>query len=545
VIGAPRRGAVTSSTQTANAVKGRMKARMRKQLLLAVFMVMLLCVLASPAPEAKAHTGTSPYTTNLIADGGSAATAVDVGDVLVWNDEDYLYVKYVTTDDWYITEVHLEVATISGGIPQAKGNPIPGKFTYKAEGLWTQEYLFTIPLSWDSDKQLSIAAHAVVGHAVSGCIDLYSNATTMVTDGNEEGATYPKLAVEVTGPWGDLGFSSDSKWIWETAEVVHPIAGDIVEFSREFTINGLYLVDKTGSLKITADNGYEVHLNSGFVGRAQLDESFRTASKLSNEIVWWYDKYPPDPKDTGGAPPYGWSTPETYDISSMLQVGLNTLNITGVNEYCDIDEYPYIEGTVANNPAGVRYEAHICYTVVDRRETAWGAGEPFPGKNWATYFTYTVQGWKLVEAVTVESKDPYGADSARNLEADKQYKFVVTGSYWRNTGGSPNQLCDAEYTTYETENWNPYHDGCLGYTSGWLAGWTWLGANFGDLQVNGQFVDWGSFNENHEYTLVFGAGTGSKVNFRIFDGNGETGEQVPGWYRDNIGSLTVEIYVWE
>jgi hypothetical protein len=75
----------------------------------------------------------------------------------------------------------------------------------------------------------------------------------------------------------------------------------------------------------------------------------------------------------------------------MLTIGLNKLEITGVNEYCNIDEFPYIEGTVTNNPAGLRYEAHICYTVVDRSETAWGAGEPFPSKNWATYFTYTVQ----------------------------------------------------------------------------------------------------------------------------------------------------------
>ena len=81
-------------------------------------------------------------------------------------------------------------------------------------------------------------------------------------------------------------------------------------------------------------------------------------------------------------------------------------------------------------------------------------------------------------------------------------------------------------------------------TSGWLADWTSLGANFGDLQVNGQFVNWRPFNADHKYTLVFGAGTGSKVNFRIFDGDGGTGMQVPSWYSDNSGYLTVEIYMW-
>jgi hypothetical protein len=180
----------------------------------------------------------------------------------------------------------------------------------------------------------------------------------------------------------------------------------------------------------------------------------------------------------------------------------------------------------------------------EQRETAWGAGTAFTGKNWATYFNYTVQPPEpvLVDTVTVPANSPSGADSNIVLDTTKNYKFVVTGSYWRNSGNSPNQLCDAEYTTYETENWAPYHDGCLGYTSGWLAAWISLGANFGDLQVNGNFVDWGSFYLSHIYTYTLGAGTGSKINFRVFDGYGDTNVQMTGWYGDNSGSLTVEIY---
>ena len=62
--------------------------------------------------------------------------------------------------------------------------------------------------------------------------------------------------------------------------------------------------------------------------------------------------------------------------------------------------------------------------------------------------------------------------------------------------------------------------------------------------MNGAFVDWGAFSSTHEYTYIFGAGTGSTVNFRVFDGYGDTGVQVPSWYGDNVGSLTVEIYEW-
>jgi hypothetical protein len=55
VIGAPRRGAVTSSTQTANAVKGRMKARMRKELLTTLFLAALLAAAVTTMPV-KAET---------------------------------------------------------------------------------------------------------------------------------------------------------------------------------------------------------------------------------------------------------------------------------------------------------------------------------------------------------------------------------------------------------------------------------------------------------------------------------------------------------
>jgi len=49
-------------------------------------------------------------------------------------------------------------------------------------------------------------------------------------------------------------------------------------------------------------------------------------------------------------------------------------------------------GNDYNNPGGLIYEAEINYYVDG--ETAWGdgcEGISFPGKNWATYFSYTVE----------------------------------------------------------------------------------------------------------------------------------------------------------
>ena len=107
----------------------------------------------------------------------SAETTVDllagqdiiVGEVSVWNDAEYLYVKYEITGEaltagWVITETHLAVDELLGEIPQTKkGNPIPGHFPYSTEhDLAVTEFTYEIPLTWLVGTNLCIAAHAVV-----------------------------------------------------------------------------------------------------------------------------------------------------------------------------------------------------------------------------------------------------------------------------------------------------------------------------------------------------------------------------------------------
>ena len=109
--------------------------------------VLALCVAVALVPiMALAHTAENPLQVDLIADGGSPATAVDAGDVLVWNDSSSLYVKYVADPNWCITATQLQVATSSGGIPQKNGNPIPGQFQNKTLHDCVSEYTYTISL---------------------------------------------------------------------------------------------------------------------------------------------------------------------------------------------------------------------------------------------------------------------------------------------------------------------------------------------------------------------------------------------------------------
>jgi hypothetical protein len=94
-----------------------------------------------------------------------AGQNIPVGTVGVWNDEDTLYVRYVTDGDWMLAETHLAVETSEGDIPQnKKGNPIPGHFEYSMDhDPLVQEYTYEIPLGdWVPCTDLVIAAHAVV-----------------------------------------------------------------------------------------------------------------------------------------------------------------------------------------------------------------------------------------------------------------------------------------------------------------------------------------------------------------------------------------------
>jgi len=92
---------------------------------------------------------------------------IDVGDVVVWSDGQYLFVKYVLSNSkCLLTEIHFAIEDASDKIPQTKkGNPIPGHFEYSMEfGTGVSE--FTYPpidaTQWDGVENLYIAAHAVV-----------------------------------------------------------------------------------------------------------------------------------------------------------------------------------------------------------------------------------------------------------------------------------------------------------------------------------------------------------------------------------------------
>jgi hypothetical protein len=131
---------------------------------------------------------------------------------------------------------------------------------------------------------------------------------------------------------------------------------------------------------IACDNGYEVFLNSVSLGSHGVNGAWRN-SNLTQGFV---------PQD-------GWNAVGSYNLLNDLIAGQNVLTVDAANEYFNTNDppNPWL-GTVSNNPGACIFAMDVDYYADG--ETAWGDGNDFPGKNWATYFTYTVQEHRIVIA---------------------------------------------------------------------------------------------------------------------------------------------------
>jgi hypothetical protein len=102
------------------------------------------------------------YHVDLIADGGDGA-GMYVGEVEVWNDADLIFVRYHMRErDWCLTETAVEMAGSLEEIPQNSGNPIIGKFRWKAELGSVREYTEVLPLEFEPGTPVFITAYASV-----------------------------------------------------------------------------------------------------------------------------------------------------------------------------------------------------------------------------------------------------------------------------------------------------------------------------------------------------------------------------------------------
>lgn len=138
-----------------------------------------------------------------------AGQTIDVGNLIVYNDSQNLYVKYdITNANYQINQLHLWVGTDPTLVPKNNsGIPIPGQFPYKVENLAVTSYTFTIPLadvivdmSTYCDKLLYIYAHAALkGLNGAGDETAWSDGTPFSTTRWGWYSTY-KVCCSVTPP---------------------------------------------------------------------------------------------------------------------------------------------------------------------------------------------------------------------------------------------------------------------------------------------------------------------------------------------------------
>ena len=97
-----------------------------------------------------------------------AGQTIDVGDLLVTNDEENLYITYQATGDWFVGKVHVYVGAIDGLPVNGANVPIPGQFPYsEAYNPYTQTATVTVPLTGLPTCYV-IAAHAEMHRVVNG-----------------------------------------------------------------------------------------------------------------------------------------------------------------------------------------------------------------------------------------------------------------------------------------------------------------------------------------------------------------------------------------
>lgn len=138
-------------------------------------------------------------------------------------------------------------------------------------------------------------------------------------------------------------------------------------------------------------------------------------------------------------------------------------------------------------------------------------------------------GWTLSltadasQSILVPTNSVAGANTSP-LVAGLTYVATAVGTY---ANGGLNDA-DAEFTSLSTPRWDTNQQGYPGFDD-----------NIFDLQVDGQFVNWGDYNSSHIYTYAFTQGSAAPVNFRVFDGT--AGVPNEGWYGDNSGNLSVTV----
>lgn len=345
---------------------------------------------------------------------------VDIGSVTVSNDADNLYVLYEVEESWGLLEVHVDVAFDAAGIEQKRGNPRPGRFLKKAEDLGGVPS-YTVMISFgeleaelgsavEPGDSLVVAAHAAVEKLEeAACIDF-------------EDPEYEEKD-EVSAVSTDVG--TVEFYMTERDPLVGLAVGDTADLTPEGSFPIIAAPDTKPPL--TNIVAFTVDDSGGPSGDPLRDDYVRDdgGTGAGGNLLTDPQDTSQDPllqhafsqglafvidassfEDIGGlklaAVDLDFNELWTFlfvdsdgEVLAVQEVGPGTGSGDGVAfpvEYSDpLAKVSVWGGNNLGQSNRVGYALDEICLLRAREETAWGGEEPFPGRNWATYLTYTVQ----------------------------------------------------------------------------------------------------------------------------------------------------------
>ena len=395
-----------------------------------------------------------------------AGQNMDVGMVKVWNDSDYLYVKYIVDEPWCLTETHLDVADSVEAIPQKNGNPIPGQFEYKMEHDCVPEYLYTIEMSLIPGDKLFIATHAVVSDAsiceangvmyatringgtkglyevdvVNGTSTLLKAMTGTAADVNNgtgytNGLAYDPFNQKLyfTAP-PRVNVSPSPFWSYDigtdTLEYLGLLNGSVVGASF-YDGAYYYIAEEINSLmKVEVNSGdyNPVAVCSGFGTASDFtfgDFAISSAGMLYGSTRVAFQMF--FSLDMNICSYYKFAGSNALDLQLAYGSDGKLYGINNANGYSYvIDEETGVATQLSFTFVGVADMAsgELC---VPNTETAWGGTMDFSGANWATYFTYTHDGCYILDITAVNGNTGYTHYFTISYDPDTEL-FTGTGT---------------------------------------------------------------------------------------------------------------------
>jgi hypothetical protein len=426
----------------------------------------------------------------------TAADGELVGCMAITNDNTYLSVNISSSPSVQMTMANWTwiVATKGDSIlHDPNGVPLTQVFKYSHFFKEGEQFHNFVPVGISDELSQDVASIWVSAYATvekkngNACTWISSNGTETYTAYNN-----PKLGPDVKGtpsprsgtavmayisPWHNpsLYFATNrtpftftvGKWIWESNKVKNPWKGDIVDFTKTFTVSG---VPVSGKLWITADDGYNVSLNGRNVGIEGLNNGWRT---YPSNLMYAY------------VPGHGlWKSVEEYDLNKTpgtLKEGTNTLFIQTANRYMGCDNYlpRGVTATDSDYPTDSESGSPVLVTGGDLVGCGGSCAEP-------KGTTSTNIGALIFEAqictAASSTKDAWvlSTDPALNVNGEpaKFFEYVltkVTVSLTPFPANVPLPQTDLNMTVTVTTNSGPVPDALLVFTT-----------NFGTFSGNGQ-----------------------------------------------------------